>query len=204
MNLSSSDWQNFIYYALLLVFLSVSLFSRRDLPFSRVLKYLSIWLVIALVIIGLYSYRYEFSDFKNRILGELNPSAAQLNEEGQITINISQDGHFYMNSEVNGKFIRFMVDTGASDISLNLRDAEKIGINIKELVFNKRYQTANGISLGARTNLKEMKIGDIRFINIPASVNSANMGVSLLGMSFLQQCKKYEFYQDKLILTFYR
>jgi predicted aspartyl protease len=39
------------------------------------------------------------------------------------------------------------------------------------------------------------------FYDVPASVNSAEMGTSLLGMSFLRRFKKYEFYRDKLILS---
>ncbi len=203
MNLSSSDWQSFTYYALILLFLFTGLISRQDLPFSKIFKYLSIWLGIAIIIISLYSYRYEFYDFKNRILGEINPSAARINEEGQISINISRDGHFYMDVKVNGAMVKFMVDTGASDITLNLNDAKNAGIDVENLNFNKRYQTANGISLGAGVILKEMEISGVKFRNMLASVNSSNMGVSLLGMSFLKQCKKYEFYQNRLVLTFY-
>jgi len=94
-----------------------------------------------------------------------------------------------------------MIDTGASDISISLKDAKKIGVNIKNLEFNKRYQTANGIALGASISLKEMEVGEIKFFDLTASVNGGDMNNSLLGMSFLKRLKKYEFYQDQLILT---
>ena len=202
MHLDSSNWHYFIYYGVILAALSTSLLARKDLPFRKIIKYASIWLAIAMAIITLYSFRYEFLGFKNRILGELIPSAAIINDKGQISINISENGHYYINSQINNTTIRFMIDTGASDISINPDDALRIGINLKELNFNKKYQTANGVVLGARTVLEEMTIGNILFSNIPVSVNSVNMGISLLGMSFLRQCKKYEFYQNKLILTF--
>lgn len=201
MDLNSSDWQNFIYSALILLILIGNLGSRR-LPFGKTLKYLGIWSAVALVVISLYSYRYEFFDFKNRILGELNPSKARVNAENQLVIKLSDDGHFYVNSYINSKPVRFMVDTGASDIVLNIDDAKKIGINLNNLVFNKRYQTANGTSFGANVVLDKFVIGNVEFSNITASVNEADMGTSLLGMSFLRNCKKYEFYRDSLILTF--
>lgn len=204
MNLNSSDWPYLIYSLILLSLLIMGLVSRRDLSFSKTFKYIAIWLGIAAITIIFYSYRYELSSFKNRILGEIIPAQARINKQGQIIINASQDGHFYMNSTINGFPVKFMIDTGASDIVLNLKDAANSGINIRKLNFNRRYQTANGISLGAKVTLEEMKVGNISFQNVPASVNNANMGTSLLGMSFLQQCKKYEFYQDKLILTFYQ
>jgi aspartyl protease family protein len=200
-DLSNSDWQNFIYLALLLVAMLSGLFLRRNLPFAKILKYLSIWAGIALVAIILYSYRFEFSDFKTRILGEINPSLAQVQNSGQLVINLSDDGHFYINVKINGQPVKFMIDTGASDIVISIDDAIRIGINPKNLLFNKFYQTANGTSSGAAIVLNELVVGDVVFRNVSASVNSAPMGTPLLGMSFLRQFKKYEFYRDKLVLT---
>lgn len=200
-SLNKGDWQNFIYLALLIVVMASGLFSRRELNFSKVFKYLGIWALIGLVAIITFSYRHEFSDLKERIISELNPSAVRENKAGQLVINISQDGHFYIDLKINGKMMRFMVDTGASDIVINFDEAQRLGIGKKSLIFNKAYQTANGTSWGASIILDEIELGNIKFHNVPASVNSADMGISLLGMSFLRQFDKYEFYRDKLILT---
>lgn len=199
--MQESDYQNFIYLALLLVLLVSSLLSRRDLDFKKVLKYLAIWALIGFVVVALYAYRFEFSDFKSRIAGELNPTKARIGKEGALVINLSQDGHFYLDTKINGAPIRFMIDTGASDITLSLADAKKIGINVKNLNFNKVYQTANGKSFGASVMLEEVEVANVKFVKVGASVNNAPMGVSLLGMSFLRQFRKYEFYQDRLELT---
>ena len=96
-DLNSSEWQNFIYTALLLSMMLGGLLLRKDMPISKALKYLAMWSVVALVAVSLYSYRFEFSDFKARIIGEIAPSRAQINKEGQIIINSSSDGHFYIN-----------------------------------------------------------------------------------------------------------
>lgn len=197
----SSNWPNLIYYILLLALVATGVFTRRDITFGKTVKYLAIWFVIAIVLLGLYSYRYEFSDFKTRIASELNPSKAQLNQDGKIIINISQDGHFYTNAKINGVDVRFMIDTGASDIAINLADAKRIGIDLTKLNFNRRYQTANGVSFGAAVILEKVEIVGVKFEKLNASVNNANMGVSLLGMSFLKRLKKYEVFQDQLILT---
>lgn len=201
-DLNDSEWQNFLYLLLVLLSLFGSLSLRRGIGFKKVIKYFAIWSAFALFVMSLYSYRYEFSDFKNRLLGELNPSAARIdNSSGQIVIHLSRDGHFYINLEVNEVSMRFMIDTGASDVVLNLDEAKRIGIDTKKLVFNKPYQTANGTSWGAYVKLKRVKIGNLEFSDVSASVNGSQMGTSLLGMSFLRQFKKYEFYQDKLILS---
>ena len=162
-NFDDSQWQNFIYLLLIFVVLLSGLFSRRDLPFSKALKYLGIWSVIGLIGVVLYSYRFEFSDFKNKIIGEINPASIQIATSGQLIINLAQDGHFYMDVKVNGTPIRFMIDTGASDIVISLEEAEKLGININELAFTKLYQTANGKSWGANITFDELQVGNVKF-----------------------------------------
>ncbi len=195
-----SDKANMIYLILVLIMLISGLVSRRDLPIAKAAKYLFYWALIAFATIALYSYRFEFSGFKNRILGELNPTAARLDDHGRLIINISQDGHFYVDVKINNQAVRFMIDTGASDVVLSMEDAKKIGINPKNLIFNKRYQTANGEVFGASIRLNEIEIGGVKFYDMPASVNSADLGVPLLGMQFLRKFRRYEFYQDRLIL----
>ncbi len=201
-NFGDSEWQSFIYLLLLLVVLLGNLFSRRDLPWSKVFKYLGIWSLLGLVVIIFYSYRFEFSDFKNRILGEINPSRVQTKNDGKIEVKLAQDGHFYIDVKINNVPVRFMIDTGASDIVLSVKEAKRIGIDPKKLSFNKPYQTANGTSWGAGIKLDKLEVGTAVFLEVNASVNNADMGTSLLGMSFLRKFKRYEFYQDRLILEF--
>jgi aspartyl protease family protein len=201
-NLSSSELGNFIYLILLLVALVSSVILRSHLKSSELVKQAFLWLIIILFIIVAYSFRYNFYDLKSRLITELLPSKIIKINENQFQIRIADDGHFYIDLVINDKPVRFMIDTGASDIVLSEIDARRIGINVNNLSFNKRYQTANGFVYGAGVTLKEIKITDIVFYNIPASVNDSNMGTSLLGMSFLKQFKKYEFYQDRLVLTY--
>jgi aspartyl protease family protein len=200
-NFNGGDWQNFTYLAVILMVLVASLLSRRELRLAKLLKYLAMWSVVGLVAVSIYAYRYDFHDFKNRILGEIAPANVRVNNSGELVINLAQDGHFYMDAKVNGVKLRFMIDTGASDVVIGTKEAEILGINLKKLIFNKVYQTANGKSLGATIVFDEVEVGGVKFNDIAASVNSSDMGTPLLGMSFLRQFKKYEFYQDKLVLT---
>ncbi len=199
-NLSNNDWQSFTYSALLLIMLLTSLFSRKEISLSKTLKYLSLWLFVALLLVIAYSYRFELEDLANRVNREINPSKAQI-KDNQITIKAAQDGHFYINAKINNSEIRFMIDTGATNVSLSLKDAKKAGINIDQLVFNQIYQTANGKALAASINLKEIEIEGLVFRDVKASVNQSDMEISLLGMNFLKQMKKYEFGKDQLTLT---
>jgi len=201
-NLNADDTGRFIYLFALLIFLASGFLFRGKIKTSEILKQLSLWFLIIMGIVILYSFRFEFMNIKNRLLAELFPSKAIQTGQNQITISLSQDNHYYINLKINNQNVRFMIDTGASDITLSQQDAKKIGINLDDLTYNKIYQTANGKTYGASVNLNKIELAGIIFYNIAASVNSSNMGSSLLGMSFLRNFKKYEFYQDKLILTY--
>jgi aspartyl protease family protein len=200
-SLQNGDWQNLIYI-LLAVILMLSGLLGGGIAFKKLVKFLIIWSAIGFVIIGVYTYRYELTNIKNRITEEINPTKARLYKDNQIVINVSQDGHFYIDALVNKIPIRFMIDTGASDMVISSHEAKKIGINLAKLNFNKQYQTANGISWGASISLDEIEFANVKFYDVYASVNNADMGIALLGMSFLRKFDKYEFFHDRLILTF--
>jgi aspartyl protease family protein len=93
---------------------------------------------------------------------------------------------------VNGNIIRFLVDSGATDVVLAPADAQKIGVNLDTVDWNIRSQTANGVSLNAAVQIAEIRIGSITKFNIPAIVMRTPGAPSLLGMSFLNRLKSWQ------------
>ncbi|MFT6077797.1 MAG: aspartyl protease family protein [Myxococcota bacterium] len=199
--IGSEDLPQMVYLILLLVFLASSVLFNRQIKASKVLGQLLIWMVIILVILFIYSFRFDFSNFKNRIAGELFPTKITQINSSQIAVSIANDGHFYIDIKLNSKPVRFMVDTGASDISLSLSDAKKVGIDTDNLTSFRRYQTANGLIMSGLARVDQMEVAGIIFNDVGVAVNGGDMGTSLLGMSFLSRFDKYEFYEDRLILT---
>lgn len=203
-NLSGDNIANIIISLFFVTYLLISIVNSKNITLVKLVKYIMIWLFMGLIILIIYSYRYELNDLKIRLASEISPSKPRIinqsNQKSPISINISNDRHFYLEARINQKNILFLIDTGASDISLSIADAKKIGIDVDNLKYNKIYQTANGNILGATVILKEIIIADRVFNNISASVNKANQGVSLLGMSMLTKFEKYEFHRNKLIL----
>ena len=94
-----------------------------------------------------------------------------------------------------------MVDTGASDTSIGIKDAKRVGIRTTGISFNKRYQTANGVIYAATSYAKNLKVGNIVFKDMPISIARSDIKTPLLGVNTLRQFKKYEVSQDRLILT---
>jgi aspartyl protease family protein len=163
-------------------------------------KYAAIWLMIALVLSIGYTYRLESYAIINRLLGELTPDRGQQLHKNATIFRASTNGHFYIRARVNGVFIRFMVDTGASDVVLSPIDAQRIGIDTKKLNYSRVYRTANGTVTGAPTTLSSVAIGYRQIENVRASVNSVALQNSLLGMSFLKRLKGYAVKDQTLTL----
>lgn len=103
-----------------------------------------------------------------------------------IVMTADIQGHFITTGNINGTSVRFLVDTGASMISLGASDARRIGLD-----FNKGQkgmtQTANGQSVVSKVKLDTVRVGSTTLHNVDALIHQNDMPVALLGMSFLNR-----------------
>jgi aspartyl protease family protein len=162
------------------------------------LRYALTWILIFLGIVTAYAFRDEFGFVKDRVVAEVLPqrgtvaSKSEPGGETSVSFRSRSGGHFVVEAVIRGETIRFMVDTGASDVVLTPADAQRIGLHPATLNYTQRYNTANGIVMGAPVTLDRVQIGPIDVANVRASVNKAPMAGSLLGMSFLNRLAGYE------------
>ena len=101
---------------------------------------------------------------------------------------------------VDGTPVRFLVDTGVTSVVLSPNDAERLGYDPAKLSFTGFVRTANGTVRTAPIRLGNLVVGDIRLTDVPAVVNQAAMGSSLLGMSFLDRLRSYEVRDGVLVI----
>jgi aspartyl protease family protein len=95
-------------------------------------------------------------------------------------------GHFYAMGAVNGKSVRFLVDTGATMVSLGAGDASRLGIDWKKGQ-QAIMQTANGQARAWKIRLDTVRVGDITLHGVDGMVHESDMPIVLLGMSFLSR-----------------
>jgi aspartyl protease family protein len=96
-------------------------------------------------------------------------------------------GHFYVDASVNRLPVRFVLDTGATLISLPQREADRLGLDYRG---GRRAvtRTANGPATVYLVKLNTIKVGDIEVHNIDALVHEGEgLDQALLGMSFLNR-----------------
>jgi aspartyl protease family protein len=129
------------------------------------------------------------------------PAQTVTAQSGQIELPRAPDGHYYLTADVNGEPVRFVVDTGATQIVLSKSDARRVGLDVDDLVYLGRAYTANGEVRTAPVKLDTVSIGPIKDSNVRAVVNDGAMEGSLLGMEYLQRFSSVEIGGGKLILT---
>lgn len=162
-----------------------------------------LWTLIFAILIIVYAFRFELDSFKHKVLAVLIPSYSWNDEQGQLVIARSRDGHFYVDAKTqNNGTIKFLIDTGASDIALTKEAAVALGIDLAKLNYTKRYNTANGVAYSAPVKIKQLTIGKKTFYNLSANVTSGGLDISLLGMSLIDDFKDFKITNDMLILSY--
>jgi aspartyl protease family protein len=120
-------------------------------------------------------------------IGQHQAGPARAPSAQSATLTANAQGHFVVEGQINGGSIRFLVDTGATAVSLSSSDANRLGID-----YSKGQPglmgTANGTTVAYKVTLASVRVGDIVVNNVEAAVLEGNqMPFALLGMSFLNR-----------------
>jgi len=121
-----------------------------------------------------------------------------LNSQGKAEVKLQQNrqGHYVVHGEINEMPVVFLLDTGATQVSIPAHIAEELQL---EGYGASRVNTANGSTTVYQTKLQQLSIGNIYLYEVSAHINpSMQSNEILLGMSAL---KRVEFSQvDKQLI----
>lgn len=102
-----------------------------------------------------------------------------------VSLQADAHGHFWVEIRVNGRPMRALVDTGASSVSMNVADAQRLGVDLGG-ARRITTQTAGGPRQAWLTRVASIQVGDIVLNDVEASFSERNeLPAVLLGMSFL-------------------
>ncbi|MFO1274028.1 MAG: retropepsin-like aspartic protease [Rubrivivax sp.] len=104
----------------------------------------------------------------------------------EVVIPVGPGGHFVVGGAINGRPVQFMVDTGATYVSLGVADAERLGLDWKT---GQRgmAQTANGPAAAYLLTVSSLRVGEVELANVGVVVVPAVMPGVLLGNSALSR-----------------
>lgn len=166
------------------------------------LKWLAVWALLGLSLVTAYTYRSELDAVRQRVSGTLLPGTAMTDARtGTITVIRDRSRHYRINASVNGAAVGFLVDTGASVVTLTARDARAAGIDTAALSYTVPVSTANGISQVAAIRLESLEIDSLRLTDLRAFVaREEALETSLFGLSALDRLSSWRVEGDRLIL----
>jgi aspartyl protease family protein len=131
---------------------------------------------------------------------KLTPLGQSVMTTNSLTLRARSNGHVYLNATVNNVPIQFVIDTGATWVSLTRQDAIRAGV-AGNLNYTVPMYTANGVAKAARVTLGGVRVGQLEVDDVEAMVLPEETGISLLGQSFLKRLQGYEMRGDVLTLT---
>ena len=178
---------------LLLMLVAASLVGMR-LPLGKALKMTFAWVAIFAGVFAVFAFRDEFSAFGQRLRAEATGEPIATGDE--IRIPISDDGHFWVDADVNGQSARFLIDSGASITTISSDTARAAGIRPGIRV---PVNTANGRVAMARGTAGRFNVGAIERRDLTVHVSSSD-SLNVIGMNFLSSLRGWAVEGSYLVL----
>lgn len=128
--------------------------------------------------------------FRDMIDWQHNPnqevqSTMRTDGVAEVVLRQNRLGHYVTAGEINSQPVRFLLDTGATGVSIPQHIAEKLGLEAGRPF---RVQTANGEVTVYSTRLDSVSIGEIEINDLGGSINPhMDRDDILLGMRFLRK-----------------
>jgi aspartyl protease family protein len=170
----------------------------------------SLWMAIVLVGASVYTYRADLMSLGSQVAGDYLPdltfaqetqTSETRNNRRMVAIRAGTNGHFDVDTLINGTHVSMLADTGATFVTLAYDDARRIGIDVNGLNYDVPLRTANGVTYGAVIDIDEVDVGGILVRKVPAIVSQADvLAFSLLGMSYFREIGSFQLSGDQLIL----
>lgn len=198
-DLSNIDVAWLIVGAVFAVVIGMAVLSRFRGQFRLALQSLLIWILIGVVLMIGYTYRFELQEVADRVLAELVPG--HVVTRGHTVEIVRSGGSFSVTTQVNGARVPMVLDTGASSVVLTQDAAKAAGLPLQMLSYTVNIETANGRARAAPVTLDRVAVGGIVEKSVPALIaQPGQLRTSLLGMSFINRLESWEVRGDQLIM----
>lgn len=185
-----------LYLLMAVMLILGSLMARRE-PAAKMLTMALAWIAIFGAGFILFTFRDNFGWVAQRLKAEAVGTPVQ--QGGETRIPMAIDGHFWVDAKVNGKDVKFLVDSGATMTTIDRKTAVSAGIPVD----GRRDQfvrTGNGIIKVSSSRAEEISIGDIRRQDVGVQI-ADNDDLNVLGMNFLSSLSRWSVEGRWLVLV---
>ncbi len=189
---------DFLYLVLVLV-LVASAFSVRRLPIGQSLKMFAAWALIFGAAFVVFTLKDDFVALGKRVVGDARGGSEVVVAGETLRIRQSDDGHFWVNAQLNNMPVRFLVDSGATVTSISAETARRAGIEPSSS-FPAMVRTANGTVQVQRGRAERLTVGSIERTDLGVHMSEAFGDMNVLGMNFLSSLSGWSVEGQWLIL----
>lgn len=163
-----------------------SLMARRE-PLAKMLTMALAWIAIFAGGFILFTFRDNFGWVAQRLKAEAVGTPVEQGKETRIPMAI--DGHFWVDAKVNGKDVKFLVDSGATMTTLDRETAAAAGVPVSQRA-DQYVRTGNGIIRVSSGRVADFEIGTIRRSDVGVQVANSD-DLNVLGMNFLSSLSRW-------------
>lgn len=174
---------SFVYLIGVLVLVVSALMVRR-IPIGQGLKMFAGWVLIFLAAFVAFTLKDDFTALGKRVIAEGRGEGEVVAVGRELRIRKAMDGHFWVNGELNGHKVRFLVDSGATVTSISSETARLADVSPTGSI-PAMVQTANGVVAVRRARAGRLKVGTIERRDLAVHVSEAFGPMNVLGMNFL-------------------
>jgi aspartyl protease family protein len=162
------------------------LISRRE-PAAKMLTMALAWVAIFAGGFILFTFRDNLGWVAQRLKAEAVGTPVTEGKETRIPMAI--DGHFWVDAQLNGHAVKFLVDSGATTTTIDRNTAKLAGIEISPRR-DQYVRTGNGVIRVASGRADELAIGGITRRDIALEV-ADNDDLNVLGMNYLSSLRRW-------------
>jgi aspartyl protease family protein len=181
-----------LIWGVVCILLLLSSLAARRLPLGYVAKAAFAWIAIFAALFAIFSFRFEFIAVWERIKADISGAAGQSVSGEEITVRRQDDGHYWLQLDVNGKPVRFMIDSGATTTAVNANTARETGIQVDTNGYPVFLSTANGRVTAQRGVILSLKIGSQEIGQHNVVVSESFGDTNVLGMNFLDSMQGWK------------
>jgi aspartyl protease family protein len=175
-----------VYILMAMMLVLGSLMARRE-PAAKLLKMSLAWIVIFAAGFVLFTFRDNFGWVAQRLKAEAVGTPVEQGRETRIPMAI--DGHFWVEAQVNGQPVKFLIDSGATMTTIDRDTAARVGVDVSPRR-DQFVRTGNGIIRVSSGRAAELEVGGISRRDVGLQV-AENDDLNVLGMNFLSSLSRW-------------
>lgn len=180
-----------LIWGVVCVLLLISSLAARRLPMGQVGKMVLAWVAIFAAMFAIFSFRFEFQAIWERVKSDVAGTAGQSVSGEAIELKRQDDGHYWLQVEINGNPVRFMIDSGATTTAVNAETATEAQIEVDDNGYPVIISTANGRVAAQRGVVQSMEIGSHKLVDHNVVVSESFGDTNVLGMNFLDSLNSW-------------